>query len=77
MESQAVSKITHVSIQIRQGGHNMYPIDHFVNMPFEERMKIISEKRIVFLNAQGQTQPLLEGVRYVCDLLRDKAHVST
>ena len=63
-------EISHVSIKVSDGGHNLVTISEFASYPFDQRMKLLSSKAITFINGEGQTVPLLEGVKYTTELLR-------
>ncbi len=66
--------ITHVSIKITGGGHNLMKIPEFANLPFEERMQLISERKITFLDEDGEIQPLLDGIKFTTEYLRNKGN---
>jgi len=66
------TKVTHVSLKIKKSGYNLHPVSYFVNLPFNERMRFISENRVSFLDEHGEQMSMLEGVRFICDLLKKR-----
>ena len=64
--------VTHVSIKVSDGGHNLITVDQFLDLPFDNRMKLLSTNSLTFLNEDGETIPLVEGVKYTVSLLRSR-----
>jgi len=67
-----IAEVTHVSLKVKKSGYNLHPVSYFVNLPFNERMRFISENRVSFLDEHGEKISMLEGVRCICDLLRKR-----
>ncbi len=66
------SIVTQCSIKISSGGHNLISVDEFASYSYEKRMQLISGKSVTFLNDAGDIVPLVEGVKFVANLLRNK-----
>lgn len=57
-------RVHQVSVK-KPGGYNLLSVDSFLALPSNERTKLILERKIEFLDAQGVVLPLLEAVRSI------------
>ncbi|HCX22556.1 MAG: hypothetical protein CMB80_04915 [Flammeovirgaceae bacterium] len=64
--------IKHVSIKVSEGGHNLMEIEKFIEMSLTQRLQLLTEKRISFLDEDGNKVPLIEGVRYANELIKSR-----
>ncbi|GEM_PF-2815497 len=65
--------VTHVSIKVTEGGHNLVKVEEFLDMAYDIRMKLLSTHSLTFLDETGNIVPLIEGVKYTANLLRMKS----
>ena len=57
-------EVHHVSIK-KAGGYNLLSVPAFLALSSSERTKLILERKIEFLDAQGTVLPLLDAVRSI------------
>ena len=47
-------------------------IEKFIEMSLTQRLQLLTEKRISFLDEDGNKVPLIEGVRYANELIKSR-----
>lgn len=60
----AAPKVTHVSIRM-PGGYNLVPFSEFVAKPLNERISMLVDGRVQFLDETGATVPIREAMAQV------------
>ncbi|WP_109829289.1 hypothetical protein [Reichenbachiella versicolor] len=53
-----------ISIKVKSG-YNLISVDNYIKMSAKDRVGLISQKRIQFLDVEGNTIPLMRAVKSI------------
>jgi hypothetical protein len=56
------SHIVHVAIQ-KAGGYNLVPLEEFLRLPLSERLELLLQRKLRFLNEHGTAIPTKAALR--------------
>lgn len=62
--------LAHVSVRMA-AGYNILPVEKFLEIPLSDRMELILQRKVGFLDERGQVLPTIEGLRALKEFRRN------
>lgn len=69
---QTAPVLAHVSVRMA-AGYNVLTVEKFLEIPLSDRMEMILQRKVSFLDETGKTLPTREGLRALKELRRTQA----
>ncbi|NJM93593.1 MAG: hypothetical protein HC842_02070 [Cytophagales bacterium] len=66
-----MGRVFQIAVKVSDGGYNLISVNDFLKMPMMERMEMMLQKRIQYLDEVGNVIPILEATRQMGEVKRE------